>query len=135
MAKYRQDRINEAVVNAMADILRQIKDPRVTSSMVTITAAEVTADLKFAKIYFSSYGGDVKEIKKGLTSAAGFIRRELAHTLNMRITPELTFINDTSIEYGASISKVLKSIEISAPDNEYDDYSENSENDGDKEND
>ena len=71
MAKYRQGKINDAVMQALSESVREIKDPRVSSCMVTITAAEVTPDLKFAKIYFSSILGDKSEVKRGLISAAG----------------------------------------------------------------
>lgn len=120
MPKYRQDRINDAVTAEMAAILREIKDPRVSSELVTITAAQVTPDLKYAKIYFSSFGGDTKEIQKGLKSASGFIRTQLAKKMNLRITPELTFHPDTSIEYGANIASILKKIDISPLDEESD---------------
>ena len=66
--------------------------------------------MKFAKIYFSVIG-DSKEAKRGLESAVGFIRRRLAETLNLRITPEIKFYEDTSMEYGANISKLLHEIE------------------------
>ena len=115
MAKYRQGKINDAVMQAMSEAVRDIKDPRVSSAMVTITAAEVTPDLKFAKIYFSSIMGDKNDVKRGLVSATGFLRRTLSQKLNLRITPELTFCEDKSIEHGAHIAKLLNSIEF-APD-------------------
>lgn len=110
MAGYRQARINDETLKAMSTIVREIKDPRVSGAFVSITGAEVTPDLKFAKIYFSSIGGD-KDVKRGLESAVGFIRKRLAQTLNLRITPELKFYEDTSMEYGANISKLLHEIE------------------------
>lgn len=110
MAGYRQARINDETLKAMSTIVREIKDPRVSGAFVSITGAEVTPDLKFAKIYFSSIGGD-KDVKRGLESAVGFIRKRLAQTLNLRITPELKFYEDTSMEYGANISKLLHKIE------------------------
>ena len=111
MAKYRQGKINDAVMQAMSEAVREIKDPRVSSAMVTITAAEVTPDLKFAKIYFSSIMGDKNDVKRGLVSATGFLRRTLSQKLNLRITPELTFCEDKSIEHGAHIAKLLKQID------------------------
>lgn len=113
MAKYRQGRINEEMQKELMVILRRVKDPRVSDAFISITAADCTADLKYAKIYYSALRGDAKEIAKGLKAAAGFIRRELAHSLNLRMTPELTFIPDTSISYGAHISSILNSLEIS----------------------
>ena len=110
MASYRRARINDETVKALSEILREVKDPRVSGAFITVTAADVTPDLKFAKIYFSVIG-DSKEAKRGLESAVGFIRRRLAETLNLRITPELKFYEDTSMEYGANISKLLHEIE------------------------
>ena len=121
MAKYRQGKINDAVMQAMSESVRDIKDPRVSSAMVTFTAAEVTPDLKFAKIYFSSIMGDKNDVKRGLVSASGFLRRSLSQKLNLRITPELTFCEDKSIEHGAHIAKLLNSIEISPDTDEGDD--------------
>ncbi len=113
MAKYRRGRINEEMVKELASILREIKDPRVSDNFISVTAADVTPDLKFAKIYYSAMTGDKKEIRKGLISASGFIRKRLAETLNLRQTPELTFVTDDSIEYGAHINELLNKIEFS----------------------
>ena len=113
MAKYRQGRINEEIQKEMSSILRRVKDPRVSEAFISITAADCTADLKYAKIYYSVLGGDPKAVAVGLKAANGFIRRELARTLNLRITPELTFITDSSISYGAHIASILEGLEIS----------------------
>ena len=114
MASYKINRINEEMLREMSQIIRTIKDPRVNSGFVTITHCDVSGDLKFAKIYFSVLNGDVNEIKKGLVSAKGYIRREIAVRLNLRNTPELTFISDDSMEKGAKISKILNEIEYSS---------------------
>ena len=111
MAGYRKARINDETVKALSTIIREVKDPRVSGAFVSITGAEVTPDLKFAKVYFSAMGADTKEVKRGLESAVGFIRKRLAETLNMRITPEIKFYEDTSMEYGANISRLLNKIE------------------------
>lgn len=111
MANYRRGRINEEMQKELSALLREIKDPRVSGALVSITAAEVTPDLKFATVYFSVFAGDPKEIKKGLESAKGFIRREIAQRLNLRQTPEFTFAHDQSIAHGAHISKLLEDIE------------------------
>lgn len=113
MAKYRQGRINEEIQKEMTSILRKVKDPRISEAFISVTAADCTADLKYAKIYYSALTGDPKEIAKGLKAATGFIRRELARSLNLRITPELTFYNDSSISYGAHIASILEGLEIS----------------------
>lgn len=113
MAKYRRDRINDEMRREMMDILRKVKDPRVQDAFVSVTAVDCTADLKYAKIYYSALRGDEKELVKGLKAATGFIRRELAAGLNLRITPELTFVRDSSITYGAHISSILNTLDIS----------------------
>ena len=118
MAKYRQGRINDEVQKEMAQIVREIKDPRVSGKMICITAAQVTPDLKFAKIYYSVLGGDKKEVAKGLKAASGFIRRELANSLNLRITPELTFVADDSVAYGAHIASILNTLDIKPEEDE-----------------
>lgn len=112
MAKYRRDRINDEMRREMMDILRKVKDPRVQDAFVSVTAVDCTADLKYAKIYYSALRGDEKELAKGLKAATGFIRRELAAGLNLRITPELTFVRDSSITYGAHISSILNTLDI-----------------------
>lgn len=116
MAKYRQGRINDEFQKEVAMILRDVKDPRVSGAFISVTAAEVTPDLKFAKVYYSALMGDKKEIKRGLQSSAGFIRGQIAKRMNLRITPEITFVEDGSIEYGAKISKILEGITITDPD-------------------
>lgn len=118
MAKYRRQRINDAVMQTINETVREIKDPRVNEAMVTVTAAEVSADLKFAKVYFSAMLGDNAEVKRGLDSASGFLRRQIAQKLNLRITPQLSFFEDKSVEHGAKIAKILNDIEISEPDDE-----------------
>ncbi len=123
MAKYRQNRINDAVALELAVIIREVKDPRVSESMITITSADVTADLKYAKIYYSVLGMDddkeqMKELAKGLKSAAGFIRGQLAKRLNLRATPELTFIRDESVAHGVKIAGIINSLNITPLEDE-----------------
>lgn len=118
MAKYRQGRINDEFQKEVAMILRDVKDPRVSGAFISVTGAEVTPDLKYAKVYYSALMGDKKEVKRGLASSAGFIRGQIAKRMNLRITPEITFIEDGSIEYGARISKILEGMTISEPDEE-----------------
>lgn len=110
MNKFRQMRVNEAARETLSEILRTVKDPRVASSFVTVTAVNVSRDMKFAKVYFSCIGGDPREVKKGLYSAQGYIRSSLAEKLNLRSTPELNFEYDDSAEKGARIESVLKSL-------------------------
>ena len=118
MAKYRQGRINDEFQKEIAMILRDVKDPRVSGAFISVTGATVTPDLRNAKVYYSSLTGDKKEIKKGLQAANGFIRSQIARRMNLRITPEIAFIEDGSIEYGAKISKILEGLTITDPDEE-----------------
>ena len=129
MAKYRRGRINDEVQKELAQIVREIKDPRVSGCMVCITGVEVTPDLKFAKVYYSAMGGDKKEVGQGLRSAHGFIRKRIAQSLNLRITPEFSFYIDESIERGAHIASILNSIEFS-DDFDEDNDEPDAENDG-----
>ena len=124
MAKHRRGRINDEVVKEVSSILRDIKDPRVSGAFISVTAADVTPDLKFAKIYYSVLTGDEKEVAKGLKSGTGYIRRCLAQSLNLRITPELTFVRDGSIAHGAHISELLHKIEQEKPKTEETDVEE-----------
>lgn len=110
MANYRRGRINDEMQRELSMLMREIKDPRVSGSMLSITAAQVTPDMKYATVYFSILDGDPQETKKGLDSAKGFIRREIAQRMNLRNTPEFNFVFDNSIRYGAHISKLLEDI-------------------------
>ena len=112
MPKYRRGRINDEMQKEVAQAIRNVKDPRVSGAFISITGADVTPDLKFAKIYYSALTGDKKEIRQGLRAASGFIRGQIAKSMNLRITPELTLIEDGSIEYGAKISKILENITV-----------------------
>lgn len=113
MANYRRGRINDEVRRELMSILRDVKDPRVADAFVSVTAVDVTPDLKYAKIYYSALRGEPKELSKGLRTATGYIRSQIAQRLNLRITPELTFILDDSVAHGAHISKLLNSITFS----------------------
>lgn len=114
MSKYRRTRINDEMTRVIAEALRTVKDPRVAASLITVTKSDVTGDLKYAKIYFSVFGADddeIKEIKKGLYSAAGYLRSYVARELNLRATPELTFEYDNAMQHGEKIMRLMKSIE------------------------
>ena len=105
-------RINGEVQKELSNIIRnEIKDPRI-GMMTSVTAAEVAPDLKTCKVYISVFGNDEakKETIRGLKSAEGFIRRMLAKTINLRNTPELTFVLDESIEYGVNMSKMIDEV-------------------------
>lgn len=117
MAKYRKNKIDGAFTEECAQIIREIKDPRVSGVLLTVVGSDVSADLKFAKVFYSVYGEcDEKELNRGLKSAAPFVRSEIAKRLNLRITPEITFVRDEGIKHGAEISAILKSIEADLAD-------------------
>ena len=116
MPNYRKERVNDSVMQEVSLILREVKDPRV--GMITVTGASVSGDLKYAKIYFSAFDADVKETLKGLKSASGFIRSQLAQRLNLRATPELTFVHDDSVSHGAHIASLLSSLDSPSDDAE-----------------
>ena len=126
MAKYRRERINDAVAKELAISLRELRDPRITSGFVSITRAEVAPDLKFARIYFSAMG-DEKEVAAALKKATGYFRRHLAVTLNLRVTPELSFYADHSIEHGARIAELLHKIELERPEGAAEEGAEDAE--------
>ena len=109
MANYRRGRINDAVAQELAIALGELREPMVINNFVSITRAEVAPDLKYATVYFSTIG-DADEAKGGLKKCAGILRHHLAKTLNLRITPELTFAKDGSIEHGAKIARLLEQI-------------------------
>ena len=112
MAKYRKNKIDGAFCEECARIVREIKDPRVVGVLISVVGADVSADLKFAKVFYSVYGEcDEKELTRGLRSAAPFVRSKIAERLNLRITPEITFVRDDGIRHGAEISAILKTIE------------------------
>lgn len=112
MANYRRGRINEAIAKELAVILRSVKDYRLENTVVSITSVNCAPDLSFAKVYFSYLGsGSPKEIKQGLNSASGYIRTQLARTLNLRQTPKLVFAYDDSMEHGAQIAGLMQKVE------------------------
>ncbi|HBJ19252.1 MAG TPA: 30S ribosome-binding factor RbfA [Clostridiales bacterium] len=109
MSKYRRGRINDAVAEELGVALREVREPKVQDNFISITRAEVAPDLKYATVWFSCMG-DTKEALAGLTKCTGMLRHHLAVTLNLRITPELHFVKDGSIEHGAHIAELLEKI-------------------------
>ena len=118
MASNRIGRINEEIQRELADLLRELKDPRVQKTMLSITRVETTPDLRYAKVYVSLLDKEyTKETLAGLKSSSGYLRRELGRSLQLRYTPELQFIADDSIAYGAHILEVLRDPEKVKPVN------------------
>lgn len=112
-------RVNDDIQRVLSILLGNIKDPRIQQGMISVTRVDTTGDLRFSKIYLSIMGDtDEKELKKGLKSASGWLRRELGHSLNLRHTPELIFELDHSIEHGAHIDKIISSLNTNRTDNE-----------------
>ena len=119
MPSNRIGRINEEIQREMSSLIRTVKDPRVADAgMVSVTAVETTPDLKYAKIYISVLDKSAStQTLKGLKSASGYLRRELGQRLNLRNTPELTFVRDDSIDKGAHILDLLRDPEVVKPAN------------------
>ena len=120
MAKYRRGRINDAVAKELAIAMGNVREPKVINNFVSITRAEVAPDLKYATVYFSCIG-DSKEAGEGLKKCTGMLRHHLAVTLNLRITPELHFVKDGSIEHGAKIARLLEEIKTESATTEDED--------------
>ena len=119
MPSNRIGRINEEIQREMSALIRTVKDPRVADAgMISVTAVETTQDLKYAKIYVSVLDKSASaQALKGLKSASGYLRRELGRALDLRNTPELTFVRDDSIDHGARILDMLRDPEVVKPAN------------------
>ena len=117
MATNRINRINEDIQRELANLLRTVKDPRV-QGLISITRVDTTTDLRYCRVYVSALDqSDIKEVVKGLKSAAGYLRRELGRALTLRYTPELQFVEDDSIDTGAHILSMLRNPEVVKPAN------------------
>ena len=117
MASNRIGRINEEIQRELASLIPNVKDPRV-SGLISVTAVDTTPDLRYAKIYISVLDkSDCAQVLKGLKSASGYLRRELGHALQLRYTPELTFVRDDSIDQGAHILDMLRNPNVVKPAN------------------
>jgi ribosome-binding factor A len=118
MASNRIGRINEEIQKELASLIRNLKDPRVQDTMISITHVETTPDLRWAKVYVSFLQEErAKDAMAGLKSAGGYLRRELGSALNLRYTPELNWALDDSITYGAKMLKLINSLEVNKDEN------------------
>lgn len=111
-SSHKNQRINGEVQRELSRIISmEIKDPRI-NPMTSVTDVIVTPDLKFCKAFISVLGDEesAKSTFEGLNSASGYIRRELARSINLRNTPELIFVMDNSIEYGITMSKKIDEV-------------------------
>ena len=113
MASNRIGRINEEIQKELSSLIRNLKDPRVQDTMISITHVETTPDLRWAKVYVSFLQEErAKDAMAGLKSAGGYLRRELGSALNLRYTPELNWALDDSITYGAKMMKLINSLGV-----------------------
>ena len=113
MASNRIGRINEEIQKELSNLIRNLKDPRVQDTMISITHVETTPDLRYAKVYVSFLQEErAADALKGLKSAGGYLRRELGRALQLRYTPELVWALDDSITYGAKMLKLINSLEV-----------------------
>ena len=113
MASNRIGRINEELQKELSNLIRNLKDPRVQDTMISVTRVEATPDLRWAKVYVSFLQDErANDALKGLKSASGYLRRELGSALNLRYTPELNWALDDSITYGAKMMKLINSLEV-----------------------
>lgn len=128
----RLNRINEELKKELNQVLNyELKNSNVTG-MLSVTRVKITPDFKYAKVYVSIYNSkNIKKTMDGLKESAGFIRSRLAKTVNLRITPELVFEIDDSLEYGARIDSILKELNIPKETNE-EEQDENKNSNGDK---
>ena len=119
MSSHRLDRVSQDIKRSLSSIIRELKDPRI-SSMLSIVRVEVTGDMSYAKIFASAIEGKEKTVEsvKGLTSAQGYIKRELSRSVKMRKMPELTFIADNSIAHGSEIARIIGDFKYTASDEE-----------------
>lgn len=111
MASNKLARTNDDIQRVLANLLTQVKDPRVQQGMISVTRVETTGDLRYSKVWLSVLGMEnEKEFKKGLRSASGWLRHELGTVLDLRYTPEPVFEIDHSIEEGAHISALIEQL-------------------------
>ena len=117
MSSIKIERLNHAIQEEISMILmREIKDKNIR--FVTITGVDTTSDLSFAKVYYTAYQREnIKKIQESLEKAAPFIRTKLASRIEIRHTPELKFIYDTSIEYGENIDRIVEEIKEKEKEN------------------
>ncbi len=107
----RLGRIDEELKKEISNIISfELKNPKITG-LISVTRVKVTPDLKYAKVYVSILNSkNVKDTLANLKKSSGYIRTEIAKRINLRITPELVFVLDDSMEYGAKIDQILKEI-------------------------
>lgn len=119
MASKRIDGINQEIQKELSQLLRTVKDPRVQDVMISITRVETTPDLRFTKVYVSFLQeSKAADAMKGLKSAAGYLRRQIAANLQLRHAPEIQWALDDSITYGAKMLKLINNLPYGEHDDE-----------------
>ena len=119
MASNRILLINEEIQKELSSLLRTVKDPRVQDTLISITRVETTPDLRYTKVYVSFLQADrVDGAMKGLQSAAGYLRRQLAQSLQLRYAPEINWALDDSITYGAKMLELINNLPYGEHDDE-----------------
>ncbi|MCR5485689.1 MAG: 30S ribosome-binding factor RbfA [Clostridiales bacterium] len=118
MAGYKTDRVAEDIKREITAVIRELKDPRVAGSFLTVVRVDVSSDASFAKVYISALEGieTAQNAVKGLKNATGYIRREVGGNLHLRKTPELKFIADDSVAHGIGIAKIINDLNIEKTD-------------------
>jgi ribosome-binding factor A len=116
----RLERINDEIQIILSELLRKVKDPRITEhDLLSVSKVSVTGDLRYAKVMVSTMKNDKEEsLLKGLQSGSSWLRRELGASLDLRYTPELIFEIDRSLEYGAHIQSLLNKLDIKQDEDE-----------------
>ncbi len=118
MASNRINRINEEIQKELSNLIRNLKDPRIQNTMISITRVETTPDLRYTKVYVSFLQEDrAADALKGLQSAAGYLRRELGQALKLRYTPQIMWALDDSITYGAKMLALINSLNTGSEEN------------------
>lgn len=119
MASNRINRINEEIQKELSALIRNLKDPRIQNTMISITRVETTPDLRYTKVYVSFLQeNQAADAMKGLQSAAGYLRRELGQSLKLRYTPQIMWALDDSITYGAKMLALINSLGVEHDEND-----------------
>ena len=112
MANFKSGRISEDIKREISALIKDLKDPRISSTMLTVMRCDVSNDLSHCKVYISSFEGyeKTKQAVKGFESASGYLKRQISNALHLRKCPELKFIADNSAEHSTNINRLLKEI-------------------------
>lgn len=112
MSNFKSIRLSEDIHREISALIKDLKDPRITSGMITVMRCEVSKDMSHCKVYISSFEGYEKAVEavKGFESATGYLKREISNALHLRKCPDLKFIPDNSTEHSVHINEILKKL-------------------------